>query len=237
VSEQARRGLLFFYSQTGAIFMATDRQIAANRANAQKSTGPRTQAGKAASSANALKSGVYAQSTLIPGDDPAEYEALRQEHFDHFAPANPDERDLLDLMIKYKWQLRRLHNCYDQMWLRELDKDLKSEYYNPNAPLVRPFNLANVNCNSLINLSRMIHSTDRAFHRTRAALIKAQDQRRRAESKSIATATPAPKLASFPEKTPAPQPAPRPAAALPIPSLPGPQILKTLQTEDNPLLK
>jgi len=55
--------------------MATDRQIAANRANAQKSTGPRTQAGKAASSANAIKSGVYAQSTLIPGEDPAEYEA------------------------------------------------------------------------------------------------------------------------------------------------------------------
>ena len=201
--------------------MATDRQIAANRANAQKSTGPRTAEGKTASSANAIKSGIYAKSTLIPGEDPAEYDALRAEHYDHFAPANPDERDLLDLMIKYKWQLRRLHACYDQMWLRDMESDLKSEYYNPAWPLVRPFNKANNPNNAMINLHRMIQSADRAFHRTRAALVKVQDQRRRAESKSVATAN----LASFPENTAPPPGAPtepRPAAIGFVPSIPFP---------------
>lgn len=41
--------------------MATPAQIAANRRNALKSTGPRTGQGKRASSRNAVKYGVYAQ--------------------------------------------------------------------------------------------------------------------------------------------------------------------------------
>src|SRR3954451_9723332 len=119
--------------------MATKLQIAANRANSRKSTGPRTSEGKTASSANAIKSGIYAKATLIPGEDPADYDALRAEHYLQFAPANPDERDLLDLMIKYKWQLRRLHDCYDQFWLREVEDDRDSEYHRPTAPLAGPF--------------------------------------------------------------------------------------------------
>jgi hypothetical protein len=50
--------------------MATPAQIAANRANAQKSTGPRTAEGKAASRLNALKHGLDAESLIIPGEDP-----------------------------------------------------------------------------------------------------------------------------------------------------------------------
>jgi hypothetical protein len=38
--------------------MATERQIAANRANAQKSTGPKTAAGRLKSSRNALRHGL-----------------------------------------------------------------------------------------------------------------------------------------------------------------------------------
>lgn len=41
--------------------MATPAQIAANRRNALKSTGPKTGQGKRASSRNAVKHGVYAQ--------------------------------------------------------------------------------------------------------------------------------------------------------------------------------
>lgn len=45
--------------------MATDRQIAANRANAQRSTGPRTALGKMKSSRNALRHGL---SLPLPAD-------------------------------------------------------------------------------------------------------------------------------------------------------------------------
>jgi hypothetical protein len=41
----------------------------ANRRNSQKSTGPKTDEGKAKSRFNALKHGMTAQSILLPGDD------------------------------------------------------------------------------------------------------------------------------------------------------------------------
>lgn len=47
--------------------VANDRQIGANRANATRSTGPRTKAGKAAAQLNALRHGLAASSHREPG--------------------------------------------------------------------------------------------------------------------------------------------------------------------------
>jgi len=71
--------------------MATPAQITANRANAQKSTGPRTGAGKSASRFNALRHGLDAKSVIIPGEDPAEYDALAVGYRDEFRPTSPSE--------------------------------------------------------------------------------------------------------------------------------------------------
>src|SRR5215472_18117559 len=87
--------------------MSTLKQIEANRRNGQSSTGPRTEAGKAASSANALKSGIYSNREVLPDEDPAELEALKQEYHHHFNPATPDERDLVDDLVSYSWLKRR----------------------------------------------------------------------------------------------------------------------------------
>jgi hypothetical protein len=46
--------------------MVTERQIAANRANAQKSTGPKTAAGKLKSSRNAFRHGLSSPMRLDP---------------------------------------------------------------------------------------------------------------------------------------------------------------------------
>ena len=45
--------------------MASEKQIEANRANAQHSTGPKTPAGKAISRLNALKHGLTAEIAVI----------------------------------------------------------------------------------------------------------------------------------------------------------------------------
>src|SRR5215472_14502837 len=87
--------------------MSTLKQIEANRRNGQSSTGPRTEAGKAASSRNALKSGIFSNREILPDEDPAELEALKQEYHDYFQPATPDERDLVDDLVSYSWQKRR----------------------------------------------------------------------------------------------------------------------------------
>jgi hypothetical protein len=66
--------------------MATPAQIAANQANAQKSTGPRSVEGKSVSRFNALKHGIDAASIVIPGEDPADYDALADHNRPHFTP-------------------------------------------------------------------------------------------------------------------------------------------------------
>jgi len=66
--------------------MATDKQITANRLNAQKCTGPKTPEGKAISSQNALKTGLDAESELIHGERPSDYETLAADYYTRYRP-------------------------------------------------------------------------------------------------------------------------------------------------------
>src|SRR5215469_3389447 len=88
--------------------MATDRQIEANRRNAQKSTGPRSAAGLAISKMNRLQSGLYAQSLILKGEDPAEFEKLKSDFFTRWLPDGPEQVSILDSLIHDEWVLRRL---------------------------------------------------------------------------------------------------------------------------------
>jgi hypothetical protein len=58
--------------------MATTAQILANRLNSRKSTGPKTDEGKAAVSQNAVKHGLFAES-VIEGENEADYEAFHDK--------------------------------------------------------------------------------------------------------------------------------------------------------------
>ena len=53
--------------------MTSDKQKASNRANAAKSTGPRSAAGKKKSSQNALVHGLTSQKSLLPNEKAEEY--------------------------------------------------------------------------------------------------------------------------------------------------------------------
>ena len=90
-----------------AIAMATVAQIQANRLNALRSTGPRSGAGKAASRFNALKSGVDARSLVIPGEDPAELEALTLDYRQTLRPVGPLEDFLVETLVAADWNRRR----------------------------------------------------------------------------------------------------------------------------------
>jgi hypothetical protein len=84
-----------------------------NRRNAQKSTGPRTDAGKAASRLNAIKHGLRAQTVPLPVEDPDELAALADEWVDYYRPASPAEREAVERAVRSVVQRRRCQRFQD----------------------------------------------------------------------------------------------------------------------------
>ena len=86
--------------------MGSKKQIEANRNNSKRFTGPRTEQGKQRSPQNALKHGLLAERTVIPGEDPAEYDALLTQYEEAFEPSNPVEASLVRQVADAKWRMR-----------------------------------------------------------------------------------------------------------------------------------
>jgi hypothetical protein len=138
--------------------MATPAQILANRANAQKSTGPRSAEGKAASCFNALKHGLDAQSVVLPGEDPAEYEALAREYDRSLRPDTPAERFHVDTLIRADWQKRRLQ-------LVEADRFRTVLAENPGASLAAALLSESPAAKLLARVQRQLSAFERAWFR------------------------------------------------------------------------
>ena len=79
--------------------MATAAQALANRANAQHSTGPRTDAGKQASAANAVTTGLTAAKVFIRPDEQADFDVLREGLSDELQPDGTVESLLFDRIL------------------------------------------------------------------------------------------------------------------------------------------
>ena len=105
--------------------MTNEERIEANRANAQFSTGPRTEEGKAISSRNALTHGLTSKTTLLPGEDPAEFEALSKGMLRDLAPFNTVESALAAELISLQWRLLRVASL-EARFLAAEPPDMKS---------------------------------------------------------------------------------------------------------------
>jgi len=94
--------------------MSTKAQINANRQNAQKSTGPQTDEGKAVVSQNAVKHGLFAAEAVISGEDPDLYEDFHEKFFADLAPVGMAESVLAERVISLSWRLRRAVRMQNQ---------------------------------------------------------------------------------------------------------------------------
>ncbi len=109
---------------------AADR-TAVNRANAQHSTGPRTEAGKQRSSLNAIRHGLTAQTVVLPSEDPAAYQSHRLQFIEQYQPATPTESQLVQELIDTSWRLNRIPL---------LEADLLARAANPPSEQARAVN-------------------------------------------------------------------------------------------------
>src|SRR5689334_21427969 len=86
----------------------SEERIAANRANAPKSTGPKTPQGKAASKMNGFKHGLLSREVLVSGEDEDQLTALHEWFRDDLNPVGPREEMLVDQVVTTHWRLRRV---------------------------------------------------------------------------------------------------------------------------------
>jgi hypothetical protein len=187
--------------------MPTLRQVEANRRNAQKSTGPRTLGGKAASRFNALKTGVDAKAQVIPGENSADLEALAAEYHERFRPAAPEHRFLVDTLVNAEWQLRRLRKVEAQLWEYEMESAFSLSEHHPLG------HVFSTNLNAFNRLQRRIDSAERTY-------LRALNQLQRLQSEPEAAVTTEPQPADARDCVGSPQsPSPQLASFRDVPVL------------------
>jgi hypothetical protein len=87
--------------------MSSAAKLAANRANAQHSTGPRTEEGKDRSRLNGLSHGLTSKAAFLPWENHEAYEALHAAFDRDYNPAGDLESELLRAMADAWWRLDR----------------------------------------------------------------------------------------------------------------------------------
>jgi hypothetical protein len=169
----------------------SEARIHANRENAQKSTGPRTAEGKAASSRNRLLHGLRANKHILLDEDPEDFLFLLKDLHDRFQPVGDGEERLVLRIASAQWRLdrtfpmeaslyrNRLHEIAEEeadrqrTYAREVELAAFEGFPTPPAPtprddldlLARAFDADCVAPNSLARLARYEGSIERSIDR------------------------------------------------------------------------
>jgi hypothetical protein len=88
--------------------MMTDKQLEANRRNALRSTGPKTEEGVQGCKNNVLRHGLRALQTVVPGEEPAEWEAHHAAVVADLGPQGAVELALAEQVAAKLWRLGRV---------------------------------------------------------------------------------------------------------------------------------
>jgi hypothetical protein len=88
--------------------MTTKKQIAANRRNAKKSTGPKTPEGKARSSQNRMTHGLLSRQVLLREEDPELFRAVQGQVWEELRPVGELETYLAARVVAGIWRMNRV---------------------------------------------------------------------------------------------------------------------------------
>jgi hypothetical protein len=190
--------------------MSSAAQINANRANSQFSTGPTTDAGKAKSSHNAVKSALTGQTILLPADDVPAYEKLAQALIALHRPAAYQEEILVQSLIDTEWRLRRipaLESAIYAIGRGEIDPLLISDRDTIDAQVFFKYE------RQLKNLSLQEARLRRMYEKDLARLRVLQTERKEAEQPAAKKTTPVNPDIGFEFSNPPLPPEPRASAS------------------------
>jgi hypothetical protein len=168
----------------------SDRKLAANRANALLSTGPRTPEGKAKSSKNATRHGMLAKTIVLEGESEERFQELLLSLIAEFHPRTPAENAVIETMAAANWGLMRTWG------MRKAGMDQEMFRVATLAPGAPPSVRASAAHRTLADHSRSLDlleryetACDRQFARAFALLCKIRD--RQTETPQFFQAAPA----------------------------------------------
>jgi len=104
---------------------SSDRRIAANRANATRSTGPRTLGGKERAKMNAVTHGLTAQASVLPGEDPGELQDMARSLMRQLRPRGVVQRMMAERVVSLAWKLRRVARAEEAVGLQMEEASLR----------------------------------------------------------------------------------------------------------------
>ncbi len=145
--------------------MPSQRQIDADRRNAQLSTGPRTPEGRAAVGFNALRHGLTAQTTVLPNENPEEFQELLDAFLSEYQPAGPTETLLVEQMAMASWRLRRMRSLETGLFSLRMSQLSRDENASGLDPRSRAFAYDASGSRSIETLSRYETRIERSFYR------------------------------------------------------------------------
>jgi hypothetical protein len=96
--------------------MISEKQLAANRRNAQRSTGPRTEEGKKVSALNARRHNLTGQVTAMTDADRIMHDAFSAAMVESLAPEGAMETQLAQRIATDSWRLNRISAVEDNLF-------------------------------------------------------------------------------------------------------------------------
>jgi hypothetical protein len=212
----------------------SQRQLAANSANAAKSTGPRTPAGKDIAKFNALKHGLTATHVCVPGESREDYDERRRQYIELIKPANILQLELLDLAIAALWAKQRYvrfetYSTTDQVLRTRLDIAQHYNNISPNVESMLAFRTVGDDTNFLKNLERYGARATRDLRVAMQLLQEAIAMRPDSPPPAVLDSEPAAAPVHEPEAEPEPEAQPG-AETAELPNEPNP-ISEHLYTE------
>jgi hypothetical protein len=118
-----------------------DTRAAVNKANAQHSTGPRTEAGKQRSSMNALRHGLTGQTVVLPTEDHSAYQRHSQSFLDEHQPKGATEAQLVQSLIDTAWRQNRAAAVETNLFslgITEMEDSIQANHSGDETALAHP---------------------------------------------------------------------------------------------------
>jgi hypothetical protein len=129
--------------------MTSFRQFQANRRNAQKSTGPKTEEGKRRSRRNAVRHGLCAETVIEPIEDIEDYQGFESAIIADFDAETAVERELVLRLASLLWRIRRATSIETDLMRFQAEIVRKRRTYDrAPRPLTPHYHLPREGCSS-----------------------------------------------------------------------------------------